>query len=1165
MDQKKDAAGFMVLSDSVTKKMDREERKYQEAMVICVQGIGASLNKSTEAWDRVDGLGQSHHDALRNAKWEMWGKDSLTNSVPSVQPWASVIQQTLSHQNVPEYFQKDDTMKYSAEILEEEEVLQTTTCTPRDIYTDSKGWTTAFEVELFSFQTLDVKMDVREDTLDLRRVTILPGKTVMVKKPNGDGTHKKKARVVVCGNFQQVQRGEETCANTPSFPMLRVLVSLASLHGWSVASWDVSTAFLYASLPEGQDVYCRPPNVLVRSALVEPGIVWKLKKALYGLKTSPKAWEEERDQKLGQLQWDTPQGRVGLVKIESASCVWMIQALDDKTCSNPLGMVIAYVDDIIAVGEQEQLDGMKAELDKLYVMKTSGFIPSNYDPEVEPLRFLGCVIERIPSGQIVMHQRSYIDHCLKANDMEKLKGLTTLPAVDERSPPEEEVDENGQTTDYEEHKSWCQKYIGQFMKNGSDSVLRHRVIRGRRAFAVLHQWWRMPLSLALKIRLFQSMVVPVYLYGVNAVGLSVTGSSLLKKDLMRCLRRIARSPVHITRESDQKLLDRLHLQNPLLRVHVSCCQLLRRMLVTLPAEVCPCSQLEHMMQTHRQLTSCWWNSLIAGLKLLFPQLPSEITCLSVRNMLLSVAQYKIRCAFATVPKANLTPPPVPLASPVAESFTCEGCSKKFDSYNTLRTHQYRQMCAWSRIVAKYEPTIDNDTQDPVCAWCKRAFLWWSGLRLHIERGQCAHMERRAEFLQELSSRNAPHPNLHLDKDLTCHCVLCRRWIKLTRSLAAHLSRAHPKELAIAKSRYKKADFSSVSFRQQCPFCHLYMTDASNMRSHVRSHCLVLLQRFLAGCPNPLDPSHPGHPSSEHTASIADGHGEVSGEDTIVSTSKRRAASSVGSTLSASRKESQIRRRLRGKQRDPRCRREGGDQQHFQQAKCTTSAKQAESQAYTGPESWSSACWGGESSQVSGEACPAAARDNPASYESLRLSLAHGSRRGAGNGPKPCRGQQSAAAEEHPSNSCGSPGRAQSPEGWRSSLRLRAQQLAAVLRTGLGCHESMHDTSSRRQDLITGSSDETSRRTFCTHTHAEALERLKVLRPLQTISPHTVLPIPVVMNSVNQSGMLMWEKFHTLESMSCWALLDASLRRDKGKPSSLATQVMKQVYPQRSST
>ena len=238
----------------------------------------------------------------------------MSTPITNIQPWASVIQQTLTHQNVPEYFQKDNTMKYSAEILDEEEVLQTTTCTPKDTYTDIKGWTTAFEVELFSFQTLEVKIDVREDTLDLRRVTILPGKAVMVKKPNGDGTHKKKARVVVCGNFQQVQPGEETCANTPSFPMLRVLVSLASTHGWSVASWDVSTAFLYASLPEEQEVYCRPPNVLIRLGLVQPGIVWRLKKALYGLRTSPKAWEEERDQKLGQLKWKWPSRKGGVSK-----------------------------------------------------------------------------------------------------------------------------------------------------------------------------------------------------------------------------------------------------------------------------------------------------------------------------------------------------------------------------------------------------------------------------------------------------------------------------------------------------------------------------------------------------------------------------------------------------------------------------------------------------------------------------------------------------------------------------------------------------------------------------------------------------------------------------------------------------------------------------------
>ena len=106
----------------------------------------------------------------------------------------------------------------------------------------------------------------------------------MVKKQIGDGFHFKKGRVLVCGNFQQVQTREDTCANTPSFPMLRTLLSLASLQRWAIASWDISTTFLYAQALEDHTVYCRPPNVLVRLGLVEPGVVCKLNKALYGLR-----------------------------------------------------------------------------------------------------------------------------------------------------------------------------------------------------------------------------------------------------------------------------------------------------------------------------------------------------------------------------------------------------------------------------------------------------------------------------------------------------------------------------------------------------------------------------------------------------------------------------------------------------------------------------------------------------------------------------------------------------------------------------------------------------------------------------------------------------------------------------------------------------------------
>ena len=148
-------------------------------------------------------------------------------------PWTAWISQIkLNEQEVPEFFWTSDAMKQTVEILEDEEVLQTTTCAPKDIDKDPEGWKVAFQAELDSFDRLGVMDSVPLSTLNTTSMDILPCKVVMVKKPLGDGAHKKKGRVVVCGNFQQVQLGEETCANTPSFPMLRTLISLASLYEW---------------------------------------------------------------------------------------------------------------------------------------------------------------------------------------------------------------------------------------------------------------------------------------------------------------------------------------------------------------------------------------------------------------------------------------------------------------------------------------------------------------------------------------------------------------------------------------------------------------------------------------------------------------------------------------------------------------------------------------------------------------------------------------------------------------------------------------------------------------------------------------------------------------------------------------------------------------------
>ena len=79
---------------------------------------------------------------------------------------------------------------------------------------------------------------------------------------------------------------ETTYASTPSLLTLKTLLTLVVARGWHVTLADISTAFLHA-LMDG-DVWVLPPVAYYP----EGGVVWKLKRALYGLKTAPKLWQQ---------------------------------------------------------------------------------------------------------------------------------------------------------------------------------------------------------------------------------------------------------------------------------------------------------------------------------------------------------------------------------------------------------------------------------------------------------------------------------------------------------------------------------------------------------------------------------------------------------------------------------------------------------------------------------------------------------------------------------------------------------------------------------------------------------------------------------------------------------------------------------------------------------
>ena len=190
-------------------------------------------------------------------------------------------------------------------------------------------WICAVREEIESCKRLGVYEEVPRGKATS---TPLPARLILVTKPNiHGGPARKKARIVICGNFQEVHPDEFTASKTPSYPSLRMALSVASHMGWPIECWDVSTAFLYARLfgdrdtdLGGNEIFMKPPKILVETKVVEEGVVWKIKKALYGLRTSPIAWETERDNTLKNLVWVHDEMEYRLLSCQGSPCLWPV-------------------------------------------------------------------------------------------------------------------------------------------------------------------------------------------------------------------------------------------------------------------------------------------------------------------------------------------------------------------------------------------------------------------------------------------------------------------------------------------------------------------------------------------------------------------------------------------------------------------------------------------------------------------------------------------------------------------------------------------------------------------------------------------------------------------------------------------------------------------------
>eukprot|EP00975_Prorocentrum_lima_P030396 6371023-Prorocentrum_lima.AAC.1 len=67
-------------------------------------------------------------------------------------------------------------------------------------------------------------------------------------------------------------------------------LAIATKKQWSIGGLDVKTAFLYVPLDPEEDgvIPVQPPSLLVKLGVIQPDVLWKLKKSLCGFRCAPK-------------------------------------------------------------------------------------------------------------------------------------------------------------------------------------------------------------------------------------------------------------------------------------------------------------------------------------------------------------------------------------------------------------------------------------------------------------------------------------------------------------------------------------------------------------------------------------------------------------------------------------------------------------------------------------------------------------------------------------------------------------------------------------------------------------------------------------------------------------------------------------------------------------
>jgi len=228
---------------------------------------------------------------------------------------------------------------------------------------ESKEWIQAFEEEIHSITKNDT-WNLMELPLGIKPIGL---KWVFKIKRNSDGSiNKYMARLVAKGYVQKYGVDfQEVFAPVARIEAICLLVNLAASNGWEIHHLDVKTAFLHGELKE--TVYVTQPEGFKEKGHEDK--VYKLNKALYGLRQAPRAWNNKLNRVLKELKFE---------KCSKEPSVYR------KVMGENITLLVAvYVDDLFVTGTNTKIiDDFKREMSSKFEMSDLGKLTYYLEIEV---------------------------------------------------------------------------------------------------------------------------------------------------------------------------------------------------------------------------------------------------------------------------------------------------------------------------------------------------------------------------------------------------------------------------------------------------------------------------------------------------------------------------------------------------------------------------------------------------------------------------------------------------------------------------------------------------------------------------------------------------------------------------------------------------------------